>query len=151
MKTHLQIRFKNLGTDNIVTVFVAILTISNDLRNLFKSFNYAKLGQFAVGLIQYASLVSVARQALAEFRQLTPDKAQIIEQKVREQFDIEDDRFEEAIEDALELVVDTYEWVQDGAGLGRRYVGYYEKYIQPSEEAPAPPIPDRAKEDKKAA
>jgi hypothetical protein len=126
---HLQIRFKQLGTENLIRVFVAIFTVSNDLRILFRDFTIAKLIAFAVGLIEYAGLINAGRQALHEFKQLTPDKAREIEQEVRKRFNIGDQRFEAALEDALELVVDTYEWVQDGAFLGRRYVEYYHKYI----------------------
>lgn len=125
-----ELKIKTLGTENLVAVFVAVLEIASNLRALFKDFSYAKLAQFAVGLVQYASIISAARQAWDEFQSLSVEKANDVERMVRQEFDIPDDDFEEAIEEAIGLVVDTYEWVQQGAELGGKYVAYYNKYIK---------------------
>ncbi|MCG8332330.1 MAG: hypothetical protein MI974_31890 [Chitinophagales bacterium] len=125
------IKLEKLGTSNLVIVFVAMLTIAADLRKVFKNFTTAKLLQFAIGLVQYAAIIPLAKQALVEFKSLTPAKANEVEAQVKQQFDIEDDSFEQALEEAIELVVDTYEWVQQGADIGKKYMAYYHKYIKP--------------------
>jgi hypothetical protein len=124
------IKLKNLGTDNLVIVFVAMLSIVADLRKVIKDFSMPKLIQFAFGLLEYAAVITIAPQAFKEFKDLNAVEAKQVEEQVRNEFDIEDDDFEQALEEAITLITDTYAFLVQGASIGNRYVAYYNKYIK---------------------
>jgi hypothetical protein len=122
-----------LGAENIQTVFLAVLTIAYDIRELIKAFSYQKLINTALGLVQYGNIIAVAREAVNEFRSLTPAQAKKVRDNVTQEWDVPDDAFEASVEDAIFLVVDTYEWVMNGVGIGKRYADYWNKHIDPEE------------------
>ena len=127
-----------LGTDNIKTIFVVLLTIVAKIRALVKNFSTQGLVALAFDLLQYGNILSVARLAFDEFRSLNAVKAKEVKEAIKSEFDIPDDAFEATLEEALDLVADTYVWLMDGAGIGRRWVDYYETHLAAKDDNELP-------------
>lgn len=122
-----------IGVENLSPVIVTVLTISADLKNLITNFSPAKLGAFAFNLLQYAPMIALAKKAWAEFKDLDPNEAELVKAEVKRDFDIPDDKFEEAVEDALDIAVETYEWVVDGEGVWDKIKVYHAEYLAKEE------------------
>lgn len=103
-----------LGTANIVKVFVVFLTLLARVRELIKNFSLPRLVSLGLEIVQYGNIIVVGRAALAEFKDLTPEEAEEAKQKIIVDFDIEDDAFEAELEEALNLVEETYDVVTSG-------------------------------------
>lgn len=132
-----KLHVSKIGYENISPVLVTLLTIANDARVLARNFSPAKLGAFAFGLLQYAPMIALAKRAWEEFKDLNPNEADIVKAEVKRDFDIPDHKFEQAIEEALDIVVETYEWVVDGGDIWDKMKAYYGKHIEKD------PLPDR--------
>ena len=127
------LKIENLGVGNVTEVFTAMLLVASRFRNLVRGFNYGKLITFLGGLLEFAPLISAADVAWAEFKDMDAKEYAEVVAQVKKDFDIPDDRFEAAIEEALGITKLSYTWFSTGAGIWEKAKAYYEEYLAEQE------------------
>jgi hypothetical protein len=113
-----------LGVDNIVTVFVVFMMLVTYIRDLIKDFSLSKLVTLGLEIVKYGNIIVVGRMALAEFKDLEPGESEEAKQRIIEQFDIPDDKFEAELEGALDLVEETYDVFVSGLTTISKWKGF---------------------------
>ena len=125
-----QLQFQTLGYSNVVKIFVVILTLFAKARALFKNFSYQALLGIGFEILQYGDILKLGRQAIDEFKTFNPEKAKQARTEIKEQFDIEDDKLEAQLEDALDLIVETYDLFMRTISLAGKWSAYVGQIFQ---------------------
>lgn len=97
-----------LGTENITKIFLVLLHLFTSVRDLVKEFSVAKLANIGLELIKHGNIVAIARSAIEEFKELSPEEAAEVRNKIKEDFDIPDDQLEADLEKIIELLEESY-------------------------------------------
>ncbi|MFQ5561202.1 MAG: hypothetical protein ACE5FU_11550 [Nitrospinota bacterium] len=104
----IRLETERLGIENIKKIFTALITIGMNLKNLIADFSLWELGQFAFELMKMRGLISVAKEALKEFGDLSHEESEALAVHFTDEFDIPNDELEENIELLIELIPASY-------------------------------------------
>lgn len=108
------------GVENLKVIFSILVMLTTNIVRVFKSGNWtALLGAF-VDLLKYGNIVAIATVAWNEFRELSTEEAQEVTDHIKMELVLDDKEVEMRIEEAIQILPDTYELVGDVLGLTGR-------------------------------
>ena len=118
-----------MGTDNIAKTFVVVLTLFAKIKQLITSFSFAKLVDIGLEVMKYGNIIAVARQAFEEFKEFNPQKAKQVKDQVKADFDIQDDQLEGDLEQAIDLLEESYSLGFDIITIGQRWIQFFSEVL----------------------
>lgn len=108
------------GVENLKVILSILVMLTTNIVRVFKTGNWtALLGAF-VDLLKYGNIVAIATVAWNEFRELSVAEAQAVTDHIKKELVLEDKEVEMRIEEAIQILPDTYELVGDVLGLTGR-------------------------------
>lgn len=108
------------GVENLKVIFSILVMLTTNIVRVFKTGNWtALLGAF-VDLLKYGNIVAIATVAWNEFRELSVEEAQAVTEHIKKELVLDDKEVEMRIEEAIQILPDTYELVGDVLGLTGR-------------------------------
>jgi len=100
-----------LGVDNIKAAFKTILEVGEMIIELVKNFSIPAALPVILELAKVSTYIPVFKQALQEFKDVTPAEAEEISRELKINFDLKNDNLEKAIERVIDLIPATYDYL----------------------------------------
>ena len=110
----------SLGIDNVKEIMTIVVTFFVDLIAVLKDRNWFRLFDVILNLLKFGNIVTLAKEAWDEFKDMSPDESRAVVDHFKEIFDIENDHLEALIEHAFEVIPRIYDLVLDAWGIGVR-------------------------------
>lgn len=125
----------NLGIDSLKKVLAFLLLTSGMIVDLVRNFSYTRALSLAFHIGENLDIVSIGKEALAEFRDLSVAESQDLSDYLGQEFDIENDQLEARIEEGINLIPEGYGLLKMNIAYYQKVTGFVGNWKQPEPEA----------------
>ena len=120
---------EKFGIENLKEAGKTTFELVQDSTDLIKNWSWPKATNLIFKLAEYKSMLPVYRKAWLEITDLSPREAREFNEYAQGIIDLKNQKAEVVLEEGMDLIVDTYEWLKNTLELAGRWKDYTPKVL----------------------